>query len=408
MKTLVFAPETLNIAETTRMIEVARACRGKFNAVFLGYGGGYEYLIQEAGFPFHLLEPRLTPKRVEELWKADRMEWGGRFFTTDELITRVRNELALYEQIKPEAVVIGFTMSTLISTRAAGIPLVYVMPFAFTKPFFAADPDWGDVLDYPLLRSLPSQWLNKAINGWAVKTKAWVPSMQKAAKHFGAAPFERLLDLMEGDLNLVTDIPELTGVPTLPENWEYVGPIFAKLDTEMPKEILRLRESTDKLIYFAMGSSANRNVLVKAIRSFEGTPYTVIAPIKKHIEQMNISLPSNVHLFDWLPAHRVNPLADVAVIHGGQGTVQTAYWSGKPFAGIGLQPEQDMNILEVVKFGSAIHFKKYGLKKEKLLSAVGTLFTDPAYRERAAVLQQLAQQWDGAAKTAEILWNRFG
>lgn len=390
------------------MIEVARACRGKFNAVFLGYGGGYEHLIEEAGFPFHLLEPHLTPKRIEELWKADRMELGGKFFSADELIIRTRNELALYNQIKPEAVVIGFTMSTLISTRAAGIPLVYVMPFAFTKPFFAANPDWGDVLDYPVLRSIPSRWLSKAINGWSMNSKAWVASMQTAARHFGVPPFERLLDLMEGDLNLVTDFPELTGVPELPKNWEYVGPIFARLDAEMPDEILRLRANTDKLIYFAMGSSANRKVLGAAIRMFQDTPYTVIAPIRKHIEQMNITMPPNVHVFDWLPAHRVNPLADAAVIHGGQGTVQTAYWSGKPFVGIGLQPEQDMNILEVVKFGSAIHLKKYGLKRENLLSAIETLFTNASYRERAAALQQLAKQWNGASKAAEYLCSQFG
>ena len=31
-----FAPETFNIAETTRMIEVAKACRERFEPVFMG------------------------------------------------------------------------------------------------------------------------------------------------------------------------------------------------------------------------------------------------------------------------------------------------------------------------------------------------------------------------------------
>jgi hypothetical protein len=46
----------------------------------------------------------------------------------------------------------------------------------------------------------------------------------------------------------------------------------------------------------------------------------------------------NVLVYDWLPAPKVNPLADIAVIHGGQGTVQTACAAGTPSIGIGLQP----------------------------------------------------------------------
>jgi hypothetical protein len=37
MKTLVFAPETINIAETTRMIEIAKASSAAFRCVFFGY-----------------------------------------------------------------------------------------------------------------------------------------------------------------------------------------------------------------------------------------------------------------------------------------------------------------------------------------------------------------------------------
>lgn len=117
MKTLLFAPETINLAEVSRMIEVAKTCRDKFHCEFFGYGGDYAHLIEAAGFSLHLLEPRVTPKRAEELYKADRMERGGKFFTNDELLTRAANEIALYKRLNPAAVVIGFTLSTLISAR---------------------------------------------------------------------------------------------------------------------------------------------------------------------------------------------------------------------------------------------------------------------------------------------------
>jgi UDP:flavonoid glycosyltransferase YjiC (YdhE family) len=335
MKNLLFAPETINIAEVTRMIEIAKTCRDRFNCEFFGYGGDYAHLIEEAGFPLHLLEPRVTPQRADELFKADRMEAGGKFFTNAEMITRATNELALYKRANPAAIVIGFTLSTLISAPAAKIPLVYLMPFALTRPFFESNPQiWSKLFGHTPLRWLPARWLNTTLNRIFLNAKLWTKPVNAARTHFGLSPLRRTVDLFEGDHNLVTDIPELAGVDTLPEHWRFVGPIFARLDGDVPPEIERLPRDKP-LIYFAMGSSANRDVLLKVTEMFRGLPYTVIAPIRAHLPE-DYQPPENVHVFGWLPAHKVNPLADLAVIHGGQGTVQTACWSGTPFVGIGL------------------------------------------------------------------------
>ena len=74
MQTLVFAPETINIAETTRMIEIAKASRDKFHCVFFGYSDKYSNLIEQAGFEFRRMNPWLTEEKIEHLWKVDRME----------------------------------------------------------------------------------------------------------------------------------------------------------------------------------------------------------------------------------------------------------------------------------------------------------------------------------------------
>lgn len=407
MQTLLFAPETLNIAETTRMIEIARACGKAFHCEFFSYGGEYEYLIGEAGFTCHTLEPRLTLQRAEELWKADRMEPGGTFFTAEELATRVQHELALYARVRPVAVVIGFTMSAFISPRVAGIPLVSVNPFALTRPFFEAQPAiWGEMLRGTPLDWLPEGLLNWFINGWALRARTWTRSMNRVARQFGAPIFPRSLDILRGDYTLVTDIPQLTGVARLPDTWQYVGPIYARLAGEVPPAIAALPRDRP-LIYFAMGSSANRDVLLRVMRMFAGQPYTVIAPIRRHLARLDVAVPDNVRVFDWLPAHLVNPLADVAVIHGGQGTVQTACASGTPFLGIGLQPEQDLNVLQAAHFGSALHLNRYALKKERVLTSVHRLLTEPAFRHKASALRRELEQWPGATNVATFLRQTF-
>src|SRR5690606_18065034 len=118
-------------------------------------------------------------------------------------------------------------------------------------------------------------------------------------------------------------------------------------------------------------------------------PYTVIAPIKAHLRGVETAVPPNIYTFDWLPAHKVNPLAEVAVIHGGEGTVQTACASGTPFVGIGLQPEQDWNIEFMARQGTAVRIPKDGVTRDQLHQAIEHLRLEPQVRRRAQDIQAL-------------------
>lgn len=408
MKTLVFAPETINIAETTRMIEIARAVHEKFHCIFFGYSDKFSHLITEAGFEFRRMEPWLSETKIEHLWKVDRGESFADPFTIQELRQRVEGEARLFRDLKPAAVVIGFTLSVVLSARLARIPLVYVMPFPLTRPFLEAGlATWPDMFDYPVLRIIPKSARDRWINNWFKSTKLWIRPFEKLSKEFNLKPIKRLVDIYEGDFNLVTDIPDLTGVKELPPNWQYVGPIFAHLEGEVPPEILNLPKDKPK-IYCAMGSSANRDVLRTVLESFDGMPYTVISPMKAHFAKQKLHVPSNVLLFDWLPADKVNPLADVAVIHGGQGTVQTACVSGTPFVGIGLQPEQEANIDMVVRQGCAIRLSKRHFKRERLIESIDFLLKDERAKTRAREIQTLTQAWDGTRNAAQFLIEKFG
>jgi len=408
MQTLIFAPETINIAETTRMIEIAKAVRKTFRCIFCGYSSIYSHLIEQAGFEFRRLQPWLTAEKVEHLWRVDRMESFADPFTEAELRQRVANEIALFSELRPAAVVIGFTLSAVVSTRAAKVPLVYVMPFPLTRPFLDAGlATWPDALDFAPLRIIPQRLLNWATNQWLKRSTLWIKSFDRVARHYGVAPIRRLTDIYEGDFNLVTDIPQLAGIRQLPPNWHFIGPIFAHLPGEVPPELLRLPRDRP-LIYCAMGSSANRSILKTVIESFAGTPYMVIAPIKAHLAEGTITVPANVLVYDWLPAPQVNPLTDLAVIHGGQGTVQTACASGTPFVGIGLQPEQESNIDTVVRFGSAVRIRKRRLTQRSLLAAIERLLHDSHARDKARELQQLTRAWDGTAQAATFLRQTFG
>ena len=113
------------------------------------------------------------------------------------------------------------------------------------------------------------------------------------------------------------------------------------------------------LMYFAMGSSGTPEIVARITESFEGKPYRVIAPVKFQLEQLpGTHVPSNVLITDWVPALEVNKMADLAVIHGGIGTVMTAALAGKPVVGVGMQMEQVANLACLERLGFAIRVPK--------------------------------------------------
>ena len=77
-KTLVFAVAGYNLAETGRMIEIARAARQHFDVLLASYGGDFEEFIEGEGFTLKKMEPRLSREKLKRL----RVVLSGETFNT--------------------------------------------------------------------------------------------------------------------------------------------------------------------------------------------------------------------------------------------------------------------------------------------------------------------------------------
>ena len=107
----------------------------------------------------------------------------------------------------------------------------------------------------------------------------------------------------------------------------------------------------------------------------------------------------------YLPAHLVNEMADIAVTHGGQGTIQTAVWAGTPVVGIGFQAEQQANIDGIAQAGMAIRIPIFALNERRLLKALKKI-QKPSYVENAARMKKLIRATDGVGASTELM-NQF-
>jgi len=411
MKTLIFAVAGYNLAETGRMLEIAKACKGKFRIIFASYGGQYEHFIVEAGFEFKKMEPRLTRQKLDRLrviLSGETLNTVG-YLTEKELLVRVPNEIQFFKEVKPAAVLTGWCLSVTISTRAANVPFVNGLhSTSITEYYEAGLQSWPDRLDFAFLRRIfgkekLQKWFNKRI----LHVKWVLKPYNKMAKQYGLKEFNNFIELIEGDHILLADIPEWVNLPEIRPNLHFIGPLPFRSDMEVPKEVAEMPRDKP-IVYFAMGSSGKPEIIAKIIEGFKDKPYRVIAPVKTHIESLDVRIPPNVLVTGFVPAHKVNPMADISAIHGGQNTVMQACLAGTPIVGIGMHPEQQANLDACVRKGFAIRLNKYKVTASAVLTAIDKLLNDKKAKEEVVKFQQQLEQWNGPKNAAKFLYETYG
>lgn len=404
MGTILFAPETCSLAETTRMLEIAKVMRAEHDCVFLGYSDRFADLIDEAGFDQERLEPRLTEAQADQLLAADQGRSLRHPFTIGMMRQRVRAERRLIAELAPDAVVIGTTLSLMISARAEDVPLVWVRPFALSRPHL----DHGGPLPVLPGAHRAARTLNRVAGQVApslLDRVTWKPRfLHRIAQENGVPLTGPLVDAFDADLHLVTSLESDLAGFHLPSHYQAVGPVFAKLDRPVPPMVRELAASPRPLVYAAMGSSANRALVLRMLRGFEGLEVDVIAPVLGYLRPGDAeTLPAGVHPTAHLPAHRLAGLIDLSVIHGGEGTVQTACLSGVPFLGISLQAEQAWNLDQCVRRGHALRLSPRQLGGPEFRRAVRTSLTDARMHRAAAEVAEQHRVADGPRAAARAI-----
>ena len=406
MTRILFCPVTFNLAETTRMIEVARALGPGFDPVFMGYEDDFVGLITDAGFPYRACQPAWTAAERDQALRFDQGKALRSPFTHDLVAARVTVERALIRELDARAVVIGSNVTSLISARAEGVPLFYPVPFALTRPQVQQTKRMGLVRG----ASAPARAADRAVSAAFAWMYAKAPLAPRAftsvARANGVEPLRTVASLLEADLNLLTVMPwELDGY-RLPPQYQRVGPIFAHLPGELPALVKELAARPEPLVYLGLGSSANRELALGAAAWLGSLHVNVIAPIRHYLWHEDV-VPANVHLTDLIPAHRLGGLVDAAVLHGGQGTVQTACATGVPFVGVGLQPEQTWNVRMCVEQGNALSLSPKQAQTQLLAEAVSRILGDPGFTAAAARVRVAFEHADGAVATARIIEERL-
>ena len=404
---VLFAPETFNFAEVTRAIEVARRMPSDVECVFAGFSRRNSEYIKAAGFEFRLLTPYLSDEEGRQALAFDQGRSLSHPFTAQMLAQRVTSERVLLRCLRPDAVVIGVTPSQFISARAECVPLVFVRPFAYSLAHLEAARKVGATGFLP--RTTPEECLVDDAAAHLLHIAGTRAPLSRAfhqvAEANGVSLPQGLFAGLTADLNLIASAPHL--LPRwleMPEGHRVVGPVYAHLPGEVPEIVADLASGPKPLVYFAVGSSGNRDLALDVLRGLGRADCQVLAPVRSHIKDEDLdTLPLTVHVTDWIPAHQLGDAVDLAITHGGEGTVQNSCAQGWPFIGIPLQFEQRFNVQRCVTFGSARLVSQKEARKADWAALVRETLADDVMRSRARRMADLMKGLDGPGQAAEAI-----
>jgi len=407
---LAFFTYAYNLAEVTRAIEVAKACRARGAKIrFFTHGGTHEYRITQAGFELTTLEPRITPEKNNYLMDLDQGRALGQPFTVDEWCAQVESELDALADFEPDSVYAGMNLPSAITAKAMQVPLIFLLPIAGTQPYFE-----NNLAQFPtqyenvLTRLIPQRWKDGTLNWLMPRFSVGLGVFNRAAKRFGVEPARNLMNIIRGDLNLLADIPELTGLPAdkLPADFRYVGPVFARLPEPVPDEVRRVFSRDGINIFCAMGSSGTPKQLHAAVNALKASGHNAVVATTSILDPAELGdLPENIYATRYVPAPEVNEMADIALVHGGQGTVQTACWAGTPVIGVGLQFEQEANLTMLERAGMGIQISLRAYTEERIQAEIARVADDPSYKEKARRIQAIIRKTEGAINAAREIFR---
>jgi len=166
---------------------------------------------------------------------------------------------------------------------------------------------------------------------------------RKARKKLNLPKLNYLLEELEGNYNLICDLPSFFPQKKLPNNFEFVGPLFYKGDEE-EKEVCDFLGDNPIRILVSLGSTGNwkkLNLLLDPV--FSDTRIVISG------NYCNTLQASNIMSTSFLNHTKIMDKIDIVICHGGNGTVYQALAQGIPLILFSGNFEQEWNIQRIIE-----------------------------------------------------------
>jgi UDP:flavonoid glycosyltransferase YjiC (YdhE family) len=395
---LLALPNAHALAHVSRLLEIAKVLRTRGHEVIFAGHGRYLQVAGWDGF-----ETRELPyMSVEQVVRAVRSGRLWEVYREDQLKQFIAAELALYEDVRPDLVLLDNRPSARTSAEQAGLKTVAVVNVHLTSyrriPFFSL----GNVLgsSFPGV-ALADRLENASENffyDWLV-----MGGLNRIRKGLGLT---RLYGYAheEGDQSLLADLPEFSPVRALPPHARYVGPLTWHNTLPAPACLAQL-ELGKPTVYFALGSESLEDLIPQlGILAGEGIQ-VVVATGATPVDTARGAV-GGVFLERYINTDALLPYCSLVCCHGGNGTLYQALAHGLPTVVVATHQEQYYGGKRIQQLGlgqtltlKAVKNRGFGL----IADALRQVLDEPAYRTRAQAFSGHFRGWNSAERAADAV-----
>ncbi len=379
------------MGETLPQVKIARIyIKNGGKAIFFSHGGKFEHFAKEIGCKVVKLSDLAWKKIIEEMKRKGKFEKISfekllfKAYKKEIIGPLVEEEIEAFKNTKVKLVVSSFNPTSSISTRVLNIPLVVINSGTAIPPYFEqGSVTFPENYENTFTRILPSSIKNRTARWILLHNKLLVKDFNKVAKKYNIKRFRTLNDILNSNHTFVCDDINFLGIQPTDEfpSENFIGPISGGL-LEKQKDILNEDikihlERSGKSILLMMGNTCDKQLYLKILDILNQTDYNVIAVYTTIEKEQLPVIKENILPKQYIESPQlVNRMVDLAIIHGGRGTVYTVAHSGKPAIGMPMYFEHQYNIDNIVRNGAGLRISKKFFKQQDLLKAINTIFTD--------------------------------
>ncbi len=297
----------------------------------------------------------------------------------------IQDELAAIRKFKPDVVLGDFRPTAAISARLAQVPYVSVVDGCMTNYF-------NPVSVMLTETQYPTRFK------WATSVTEFIQHVQKRslARHFRAAArnhgvkrLSSLFDFLEGDLTLISDLPDFNPLLKLPDHFHYIGPLIWEGLDSLPYA-LPPTDPDRALIYATVGNTGQEQFMDLVMQALGGDEaYQVVLTTGAYLS-LRLPTAANIYVARFIPGSQILPQAQAMIHCGGSGSTYQALLYGAPTIVVPFGPYQRINAWLAQKNHVGIPLSPVRLTPEQLKEALAHLLAD---QEIAANVRRFQASW---------------
>jgi len=327
-------------AHYLRCLELCKKLNAQFEISF-AYSPKYDRFVKKCGFETFEVA---NFNSGEITAAASSFDFSWLNLPTIESI--LESQIAAIEEHRPSLVLGDAAFTLKMAAEKTGVPYVSLLNGYMTKYCRVTRKVSPTHPGYPYSKTIPKRVFERLtrVIEHAMFEKVHAP-FRKARKKLNLSKLHYLLEELEGDFNLICDLPGFFPQRKLPENYEFVGPLFYMGDEE-EKEVLDFFENNHLHIMVSTGSTGNwKNLNLLLDPVFSDSRIVISGNASSTIHASNILSTA------FLNHTNIMVKVDILICHGGNGTAYQALSHGIPLLFFSGNFEQEWNIQRIIEMG---------------------------------------------------------